>query len=116
MSPESRFRSSLPTAGAMLLPACAAVLAACSGGDRDTSDARIAARAAAGCATLDTGRVVAKAVTQFVTTTDPKPLRFLYMAGTDSTLPEAGQRALQDKGPTYLWPATEAQQPAVRKT
>ena len=112
MHSTTRFRL---VAGVTLAPALCALLAACSGGDRKASDARIAARAGAGCGSLDTNTVVARAVTQFVTTTDPKPLRFLYMAGTDSMLPEAGQRAIQDKGPTYLWPATPAQQPIVRK-
>ena len=77
--------------------------------------AQVAAREAAGCGSLDTARVVRLAVTQFVSTADPKPLRFLYMAGTDSTLPAAGSRALQDKGPTYLWPADPTKQAPVRK-
>jgi hypothetical protein len=121
MHPNSRFRPAPlrrgPVLGPLLgsVPFVAIFLAACSGGDRDAANARIAARAGAGCGSLDTSAVVAKAVTQFITTTDPKPLRFLYMAGTDSTLPDAGQRAVQDKGPTYLWPANPAQQPVVRK-
>lgn len=102
----------------MVVPAFALVaagLAACSEGDPDAAKARVASREAAGCGSLDTAAVIRAAVTQFITTTDPKPLRFLYMAGTDSMLPEAGTRALQDKGPTYLWPATPGQQPIVRK-
>lgn len=117
MHSRPRYRITRSTS-ARLAPATvalAALLAACSGGDRQASDARIAARAAAGCATIDTGEVVARAVRQFIETTDPKPLRFLYMAGTDSTLPATGQRVLQDKGPTYLWPAGAEQQPIVRK-
>lgn len=102
-------------AARIVVPAFAALLAACSGGNPDAARARAAARDAAGCGSLDTAAVVRAAVTQFVTTTDPKPLRFLYMAGTDSTLPEAGTRVLQDKGPTYLWPATPEQQPIVKK-
>jgi hypothetical protein len=101
-----------PAAAAFLT---VAILAACSGDARARADARNAARDQAGCATLDTAVVVRLAVAQYLTTTDPKPLRFLYMAGTDSMLPEAGTRALQDKGPTYLWPADARQQPIVRK-
>ena len=96
-----------------------ALLAACSGPEADAARARTAARnaarAAAGCGSLDTAAVVSLAVKQFVATTDPKPLRFLYMAGTDSMLPSSGSRALQDKGPTYLWPADPAKQEPVRK-
>jgi hypothetical protein len=108
-------RTLVPAAAALL-----AVLAACAGGaEADSARARARARAdardAAGCGSLDTATVIRAAVAQFIATTDPKPMRFLYMAGTDSTLPEAGTRALQDKGPTYLWPATPAQQPIVRK-
>lgn len=119
MRPPDSFRTPRVAAAAarrlaMVLLAATA-LSACSGGDRAASNARIAERGKAGCATLDTAAVVRQAVAQFLATTDPKPLRFLYMAGTDSMLPEAGTRALQDKGPTYLWPADAKQQPIVRK-
>jgi hypothetical protein len=107
----------------MAVPAVASLLvalAACAGGaEADAAKARARSRAdardAAGCGSLDTATVIRTAVSQFIATTDPKPLRFLYMAGTDSMLPEAGTRALQDKGPTYLWPATPGQQPLVKK-
>lgn len=92
----------------------AAAALACSGGDRKASDARIAAREAAGCNTVDTAAVVKKAVAAFLDSLQPKPLRFLYMAGTDSMLPDAGQQALQDHGPTYLWPADPAKQGPVK--
>ena len=107
-----------PRAARMVVPAFAALaatLVACAEGNPDAAKARAASREVAGCGSLDTAAIVRAAVTQFIATTDPKPLRFLYMAGTDSTLPEAGTRALQDKGPTYLWPATPAQQPVVKK-
>lgn len=113
-APAPGFRQA-SSAFAPLVVGAAALLAACSGGDRAAADARIAAREAAGCATVDTAAIARKAVTAFLDSVQPKPLRFLYMAGTDSTLPESGQRALQDKGPTYLWPADAKQQPAVKQ-
>jgi hypothetical protein len=132
MHPFPRFRSSAPARsphvarrprrdGAARLPllgaaiGAAAVVSACSGGDRAAVEARRDARAQAGCATVDTSALVGQAVTQYIASTQPKPLRFLYMSGTDSMLPDGGVRALQDKGPTYLWPADAKQQPIVRK-
>lgn len=114
MRPFPPFQHTPPRAATLVAAASIALVTACSS-HPDVVASRRASREAAGCGSLDTATVVAAAVTQFITTTDPKPLRFLYMAGTDSTLPEAGSRALQDKGPTYLWPATPAQQPLIKK-
>ena len=58
--------------------------------------------------------VVAGAVRQYVTALQPRPRRFLVMLGSDSTLPDAGRQALQERGPTYLYPADPAGQAAVR--
>lgn len=117
--PQDARRAGRPAgnrAAALLLAAGAVtVVAACSGGDRAAVEARREAREQAGCATVDTSALVGQAVAQFIATTEPKPLRFLYMSGTDSMLPDGGVRALQDKGPTYLWPADAKQQPIVRK-
>jgi hypothetical protein len=44
----------------------------------------------------------------------PKPERFLVAAGTDSSLGDAGLTALQDRGPTYLFPGDPALQATVR--
>src|SRR5688572_6214514 len=55
------------------------------------------------------------AVTKYVREVSPTPHRFLVAAGTDSALGDGGLRALQDKGPTYLYPADSAQQAQVRK-
>lgn len=108
-----------PRAAAMAAPVMAAVvalsLAACGGGQSDAAKGQKSAGDLTACRTLDTARVVSLAVRQFITTADPKPLRFLYMAGTDSMLPEAGTRVLQDKGPTYLWPSDLSKAAPVRK-
>lgn len=114
-APAPATRQASPAVRPLLIGGAALLVAACSGGDRASADARNAARDAAGCATVDTAIIARKAVTAFLDSVQPKPLRFLYMAGTDSTLPDAGQRALQDKGPTYLWPADPKQQPAVKE-
>ena len=115
MRPFSPFHHTPRRAALTVAVGMAALVTACGESHPDQVAARKASRDAAGCGSLDTATVVGTAVTQFITTTDPKPMRFLYMAGTDSTLPDAGTRALQDKGPTYLWPATPGQQPIVKK-
>ena len=43
----------------------------------------------------------------------PKPRRLLYPVGTDSTPPAAAIRALQDAGPSYLFPSDPAGQKKV---
>jgi len=96
--------------------AVAVVLAACGGG----SDARPSARTAQRgrgtpppCqASLDDA--VGLAVTHYIKAAKPKPERFLVSAGTDSALGDAGLTALQDKGPTYLFPGDPALQTQVR--
>ena len=54
------------------------------------------------------------AVREYVKTATPKPQRFLVSVGTDSALPEPGQRALQDLGPMYLFPGSPALQQQMR--
>jgi hypothetical protein len=61
-----------------------------------------------------TAQAVTLAVTEFVKTAQPKPQRFLYSVGTDSALPDPGIRALQDHGPTYLFPGAPELQATVR--
>ena len=114
------FRNSTPRAGlaarrsrhaisraAALTGVLAAVLAvaACSGSDagRERAAGRRSQRSASGCGSVDTTVVVRDAVLALLASTNPKPLRFLYIPGTDSSLPDGGVRALQDKGPTYLY-------------
>ena len=54
------------------------------------------------------------AVTAYVKDVQPKPQRFLASVGTDSALPEPARLALQDRGPTYLFPASAEQQAQMR--
>ena len=61
-----------------------------------------------------TADAVTLAVTEFVKTAQPRPQRFLYSVGTDSALPDPGIRALQDRGPTYLFPGPPEMQATVR--
>jgi len=57
---------------------------------------------------------VGAAVASYVKQVKPKPERFLVSAGTDSAVGDAGLVALQDKGPTYLFPGDPALQVQVR--
>jgi hypothetical protein len=59
--------------------------------------------------------VVSMAVTEYLKKVTPPPKRFLVSVGTDSALPDAAGQALQDKGPTFLYPADPGQQTVVRK-
>jgi hypothetical protein len=63
-------------------------------------------------ATLD--EAVGVAVKAYIKDAKPKPERFLISAGTDSALGDGGLTALQDKGPTYLFPGDPALQAQVR--
>ena len=59
--------------------------------------------------------VVFHGVRDYITSAaDPTPQRFLYVPGTDSTPPDPGILALQDKGPTYMYPASGDQQAIVK--
>lgn len=46
---------------------------------------------------------VAMAVLDYITTAEPRPLRFLNAVTTDSALPAAAEVVVQDKGPTFYW-------------
>jgi hypothetical protein len=95
---------------AALLPALVLLLGACGGeGGRSTRAAANSACRPAGVALAQTAVIEYLKLQQ-----DPYPQRFLTAAGTDSALPEPGLRALQDKGPTYFYPADTAQQRKVR--
>lgn len=111
-----------------LVPALALVaLAACGGdarpvsGDSAAGD-NLVARTRAAAGRVEGPRVCAEgtddaltlAVREYIKTATPKPQRFLVSVGTDSALSEAGQRALQDKGPMYLFPAQPALQQQMR--
>ncbi len=91
------------------------MLLACGGGDRSsskTAGARSAARGRGACAPAGTD-IVGLAVTRYVRDTRPTAQRFLNAAGSDSALPEAGMRALQDKGPTWFYSSDSAQKAAL---
>jgi hypothetical protein len=107
--------------------AASVVLAACGGGGKGDQAAagdadNLVARTRAAAARPEGPKVCAPgtddaltlAVREYVKQATPKPQRFLVSVGTDSALPEAGQRALQDRGPMYLYPATPALQQQIR--
>ena len=67
------------------------------------------------CRLTSDSAVVFHGVRDFITSAaDPTPQRFLYVVGTDSTPPEPGVLALQDKGPTYMYPPSGDQQAIVK--
>jgi len=89
------------------------VAAAACGSGHDTRAAQTGGRGAMACrASLEDA--VGLAVTRYIKAAKPKPERFLVSAGTDSALGDAGLTALQDKGPTYLFPGDPALQKTVR--
>jgi hypothetical protein len=89
---------------------CVAVLtAACAESGAVARYARDACRLAPDSA------VVFRGFRDYVTSAaDPTPQRFLYVPGTDTTPPDAGILALQDKGPTYMYPPSGPQQVIVK--
>ena len=96
--------------GSLALSVALLALAACGGGKADSR----AAASASACGPA-TDALAHTAVLEYLKLqTDPYPQRFLVAAGTDSALPESGLRALQDKGPTYFYPADSAQRTKVR--
>jgi hypothetical protein len=88
----------------------AAVLAtlACSGGDSKPRPVNLQA-----CAPEDSATWLA--VLAYIKASSPYPQRFLSPSGTDSSLPDIGVLALQEKGPTYFFPPDSAQRLKVRK-
>lgn len=87
-----------------------AVLAAiaCSGGESKSRPVNVRA-----CAPEDSATWYA--VLAYIKASSPYPQRFLSPAGTDSSLPDIGVMALQEKGPTYFFPPDSAQRLKVRK-
>lgn len=94
-----------------------ALLAACGGGsdaaNKATADAEPLDPAVA-CAEVRP-LPVAIAVLDYITTAEPKPLRFLNAATTDSALPQAAEIVVQDKGPTFYWLPQEKNQLQIRE-
>ena len=96
----------------------AAAVLACGGEPRAPGSAAQAARAKAAAAAPRCApardAAIGPAVLAYIRLASPTPQRFLVAAGTDSALPEAGLRALQSKGPTYLYPADDRLRAQVR--
>jgi hypothetical protein len=66
------------------------------------------------CRLMPDSAVLFNGIRDYITGADPLPQRFLYVPGTDSTPPDPGILALQDKGPTYMYPPSGDQQKTVR--
>jgi hypothetical protein len=93
---------------ALLASAAAVALAACAEKGAIANYQRDACRLAPDSTVLFNG------IRDFVMSADPTPQRFLYVPGTDSAPPEPGVLALQDKGPTYMYPPSGDQQAIVK--
>jgi hypothetical protein len=89
------------------------VLAGCEA--RQAADRREAGREFANkvCELSSDDTVITVAVYAFIAQARPEVGRFVYIVGTDSSLPPAGTQAVQDKGPTYMYSPDPAQQAVV---
>ena len=87
--------------------AAALMLAACSGGEGRKTASGVTCRQSNDSATW-------RAVVAYAKSSDPFAQRFLSAASGDSALPEVGVEALQDRGPTWLFPADSAGRTKVR--
>jgi len=90
-----------------VLLAAALTLAACSGGDSKKTAAGVTCRQSTDSATW-------RAVVAYAKSSDPFAQRFLSASKGDSALPEVGVAALQDRGPTWLFPPDSAGRTKVR--
>jgi hypothetical protein len=94
--------SAAVTAGLLL------VTVACSGGESKAKvSSDVACRQSKDSATW-------RAVVSYAKSSDPSARRFLAAASGDSALPDIGVLALQDRGPTWLFPADSAARAKVR--
>jgi hypothetical protein len=89
------------------------VLAGCEA--RQAADRREAGREFANkvCELSTDDTIITVAVHAFIAQAQPQVGRFVYITGTDSSLPPAGTQAVQDKGPTYMYSPDPAQQAVV---
>ena len=90
---------------------------ACDSGKGSTTDAKSALRkskAASGCVAQAGETPAALAVRDYIKNSQPKPMRFLTAAGSDSAVPDDAFHELQDKGPTYYYAGTDAAKKKVR--
>src|SRR5690606_627152 len=60
-------------------------------------------------------QLLGPAVRAYLDGREPRPLRFLSAAGSDSAMPNAGMLVLQDRGPTYFYPPDSAGRETVRQ-
>lgn len=93
------------------LVALAPLLVACGDGGGE----RRSASASGGRCGAPSDTVVARAVTEFVKQVRPTPQRFLASAASDSAIPDLARAALQDRGPTYLYPPDSTLRAKVRE-
>ncbi|MFI5248998.1 MAG: hypothetical protein ACHQTF_03485 [Gemmatimonadales bacterium] len=98
-----------------LVAGTVAVLALCGCEARQAADRREAGREFANkvCELSTDDTVITVAVYAFIRQARPAVGRFVYIPGTDSSLPPAGTQAVQDKGPTYMYSPDPAQQAVV---
>lgn len=87
--------------------AAALMLAACSGGEGRKTSSEVTCRQSKDSATW-------RAVVAYAKSSEHSAQRFLSITATDSALPEVGVAALQDRGPTWLFPADSAGRTKVR--
>ena len=104
----------LPHSRAAWCAVLVATCVACGGGGPDARTATAGDGKSSGPCRATLEQAVGLAVGQYIKGAKPKPERFLVSAGTDSALGDAGLTALQDKGPTYLFPGDPALQTQVR--
>ena len=94
----------------------AALSAGCESKSSKTGAAGIGkAKTVSGCVEQPGSTAIALAVRDFIKHSEPKPMRFLTAAGTDSAIPDEGIRELQDKGPTYFYAGADAARKKVRE-
>jgi hypothetical protein len=58
--------------------------------------------------------VLYKAVSAYVRQLEPRPVRFVMAYTGDDALPSAARAAMQQIGPTFIWPSDTAQQARTR--
>lgn len=88
---------------------CVASLTAACGGSND--------RAGSPIACVEPGdSVLYKAATAYLRKLEPQPVRFVLAPSGPDALPSASRAAVQQVGPTFLWPATEPLQQRMRET
>ncbi len=97
-----------PAVSAVVVAALLTIVAACSGGDgKARTSSGAVCRQSKDSATW-------RAVVSYAKTSDPYAQRFLAAASGDSALPDVGVLALQDRGPTWLFPADSVNRTKVR--